>query len=426
MQKVKCALIGFGTIGGGVYDLLNQNKNLITERTGIDFQIKYIIDKDLTKIKNIKGVEISDDYQTALKDPEIEIVIELVGGTQFPYILFNECMKSGKHFITANKALLSERLYEMFEKAQEQNKYIGFEASVAGGIPIIQTIRTLLIGNKIQSIKGIINGTTNYILTKMSDEKLDFQIALKKAQELGFAEADPTLDLNGGDAASKLAVLASIAFNQNIKKEDVFTEGIENIELTDIQYAKEFNYIVKLIASSSIDESGKVEVRVQPMMVSEKNPLSSVKNEFNSILVDADFLGQSMYYGRGAGAYPTASAVVSDIVDIGNKIISKKEYNNHFFSISKDKKLKQSDELQSEFYMRIMTGEKPGILAKIGTVLGDHGISIAAVFQKDSDTEEVPVVFKTHQATEKQFQDSLKIINKFDFVKKLVYYRILN
>jgi homoserine dehydrogenase len=314
----------------------------------------------------------------------------------------------------------------MFRLARENERYIGFEASVGGGIPIIQTLRNSLVGNRIRSIEGIINGTTNYILTRMEEQDLDFETALVQAQDLGFAEADPTLDINGGDAASKIAILSAISFHQNITFDDVHVEGIENVKLSHVHDAQELGYSIKLIAMSRIDQNGEVEVRVHPALVSPKNPLSSIRNEYNAILVNSDYLGESMYYGKGAGPFPTASAVVSDIVEIGGKTIKKKEYNAYFFSLSEEKNTKPFSKIISRYYIRIMIKDVPGILAKIATVMGKHDISIASLNQKRSLEEFVPVIFTTQHATEKQFSEALKEIKNFDFVDNIVYYRIID
>lgn len=426
MSQITIGLAGYGVIGSGVVALLEQNSKFIEKKTGIQLVLKTIVDKDKEKIKNLKKYIVSSDSKALTEDKEIDIVVELTGGKDFPYQLFRDTIENGKHFVTANKALLSEKMPEIFTLLREKKRHMGFEASVGGGIPIIQTIRKLLVANQILSIEGIINGTTNYILTKMSDENLDFQTALKKAQELGFAEADPTLDLNGSDAASKLTILASLCFGQALSYSDIFREGIEDIDLQDILYAKEFGYTIKLIAMAKKDEKEQIEAKVYPCLVSKKNPLSTVKNEFNAILVHGDFLGLNMYYGKGAGSYPTASAVVSDIINIANKIVSEKSFNDHEYTLYQNKNLKSVEDFSSRFYIRFMTEDKPGILAKIASVLGENSISIASVSQKDTGEYYVPVVITTHQAFENQFQKSIETIKHFPFVNKIVYYRILD
>lgn len=425
-DKVTLALVGFGTVGSGLVDLLLKNKKEITHKTGVDIVLKYVIDQDLSKLSSLKDVVISDNYQTALKDKEVDIIVELTGNVAFAHKLFQESGQAKKHFVTANKALLSKELYTMFEEAQKNKIYIGFEASVAGGIPIINILRKYMTGNRIQEIEGIINGTCNYILTQMEESGLDFPEALKQAQKLGFAEADPTLDIGGGDAASKIAILASLSFNQNILYTDVYTEGIEKISIMDIQYAKTMGYRIKLLGLCNINQNQEVDVRVHPCLVKQFHPLWGIRNEFNAVAVESDFLGLSMYYGKGAGAYPTATAVISDVIDIASRILSKKEYNPNFFTLSKNKKIKNRDHISSRYYVRIMTQDKTGILARIAQVFGENSISIATVMQLESQQNFVPLILTTHEATEKQFQDSLLKIQEFDFVESVVYYRILD
>lgn len=426
MEKLTLALVGFGTVGSGLLSLLSENRKEIARKTGIDLELKYVIDQDLSKLSSLKGVQISNDYRTALNDPEVSLVVELTGGVDFPLRLFNETAAAGKHFVTANKALLSRHLYAMFEAARKNRIYIGFEASVAGGIPIIHTLRRSLAGNRIQAIEGIINGTTNYILTQMEEQGIDFPVALKQAQDLGFAEADPTLDINGGDAASKIAILAAISFNQNVEYDDVYAEGIEKVSIIDIEYAKKLGYRIKLLGISSLNAENEVDVRVHPCLVGDSNPLAGIRNEFNAVAVESDFLGLSMYYGRGAGARPTASAVVSDVIDIASRTLKKKEYNESFFMLSSEKKLRGMEKTESRYYVRIMTQDQPGILARIAQVFGENGISIATVIQLDTEQDFIPLVLTTHQAAEKQFQDSLTQIREFGFVDHVVYYRILD
>lgn len=427
MDTINLALIGYGTIGKGVATLLETNGKVLEEKTGISLSLKYVIDKDLEKLKPLKekGIICSDNFMDALNDKEVDIVIELAGGVDFPFLLFQKAMEKEKHFVTANKALLAKKLFEMFQTAKEKQLHIGFEASVAGGIPIIQTLRNSLVGNKIQSIEGIINGTTNYILTQMQEEDLPFSEALEKAQELGFAEADPTLDINGGDAAAKIAVLASIAFKKNINLDDVPVKGIEDVRLSDIQSAEEMGFKIKLIAHCAQDEQGKIDLSVGPSLIAEENPLSGIRNEFNAVLVNSDFLGESMYYGKGAGSFPTASAIASDIADIAVKITKKKVYNPSSYTICDEKSLKPLHEKQARYFIRIMTEDKPGILAKLASVLGENEISIASLMQRRSDEKLTPVILTTHEAREDQFWEAFGKLKKLDITQELVYYRIL-
>ncbi|HOJ49608.1 MAG TPA: homoserine dehydrogenase [Spirochaetota bacterium] len=429
MKKIKFAIIGSGTIGGGVVDLFVSNIDIVKKKTGINFELSLVVDLDDSKLEKPKnyGIKVSKNYKDAIKS-DVDIIVELVGGIDFAWNLYNEAILNGKHFVTANKALIADRIYQMFKLARENKKYIGFEASVAGGIPIIKTIKESLLANKIECIEGIINGTTNYILTKMHKEKISFKEALLTAQKLGFAEADPTLDINGTDAASKIAILAAISSNQNIGLKDVYVEGINDIEFIDIKEAEDLGYVIKLIAMFKIDENNNIEIRVNPTLVSLSNPLANINNEYNAVLVAGDFVGKTMYYGRGAGARPTASAVFSDIIDIGNKIAFNKEYNPNLLFIDEENKVKSHEEIYSKYYLRLITEDKVGILAKIAKVMGDNNISISSLIQRDIYKKDgvVPLVFTTHIALEKDFFKAIELIKGFNFVKEIVYYRIID
>ncbi len=419
MSKVTLALVGFGTIGTGVIEILKNNSEIIKKRTGIEIVLKYIVDIDITtprKTDLASAIKITN-YKEALKDPEVDIVIELVGGTGFSSILVEESIKSGKNVVTANKALLAEKGAALFKLADENGKNIGFEGSVGGGIPIIRTVSDALVGDKIYSIYGIVNGTTNYILTKMFEEDQSFDAALKQAQKLGFAEADPTLDINGHDAAHKIAILAALAFNTAVDYHQVYTEGIEEIKLEDIRNAEELGYIIKLLAIAKLDPDNTVEVRVNPTLVPADNQLAFVSNEFNAVLIESAFLGNSMYYGRGAGSHPTASAVIGDIIDIAKSIKSPVKsikyvpFNNY--------QLKNIGDIESRYYVRFNVLDKPGVLSKISGIFGNNNISIASVIQEErSKTNYVPLIMTTHTALEKNMNRALDEIEKLDFNKK--------
>jgi len=429
MSKIKFGIVGAGTIGGGVVDLFVSNKEIIKKKTGLEFEISYLADIDDSKLKKIReyNIKTTKNFKDIINS-DVDIVVELVGGIDFAWQLYNEAIKNGKHFVTANKVLISDRVYEMFKIARENKKYIGFEASVAGGIPIIKTIKESLSANNILCIEGIINGTTNYILTKMHNNRLTFKDALLEAQKLGFAEVDPTLDINGKDAASKIAILASISSRQNITLKDVYVEGIDDIEYIDIEEAKDLGYVIKLIAMFKKDEDGNIEIRVNPSLVPTSNPLANINYEYNAVLVDCDFVGKTMYYGKGAGARPTSSAVFSDIIEIGSKIAFKKEFNPSEFFIEEKNSVKSHEDIYSKYYIRIITEDKVGILAKIARVMGDNNISISSLIQRDiyKKNDLVPLVFTTHTAKEKDFLKATDIIKSFDFIKEIVYYRIVD
>jgi len=418
MSKNVLALVGYGTIGCGVIEILLKNKDLIQKRTGLELVLKYIVDKDLTTPRNVQypSAKLTNDYKEALMDEEVNTVIELIGGTGFAYTLIEESLKAGKNVVTANKALLAEKGAPLFKLAQEKSKAIGFEGSVCGGIPIIRTINDSLAGDNIQSVYGIVNGTTNYILTKMLEEKLDFKVALKQAQKLGFAEADPTLDIEGYDAAHKIAILAEIAFNTEIDYQKVYVEGITRLELSDIHNAQELGYVLKLLAIAKLDPDNTVEVRVNPALVPEDNQLASVRNEFNGVLIESSFLTNSLYYGRGAGARPTGTAVIADIIDIAkfnNSSVktTKRIQFNHY-------KMKEIGDIESRYYVRFNAFDKSGVLSHITGIFSKYDISIASVIQKErSISDTVPLIMTTHMAKEKNITSALNDIEKLDFTK---------
>ncbi len=415
MKKSKIAVVGVGTIGNGVAKLLIKERELILKKQNVDIEIKYLIDKDKEKLNQIKDQNIikSDDISIVFNDKEVDIIVELVGGTNFAFDLIKNSLENGKNVVTANKALLAEKGLSLFKLAEEKNKIIGFEASVGGGIPIIRTIFDALSGDRIKGIFGIVNGTTNFILTKMYEENLSFNSALKEAQKLGFAEADPTLDINGTDAAHKIAILAQMAFNTPIEFKDVYIEGIEDVELEDIKNADELGYVLKLLAIAKLDPDNSIEVRVNPCFVPKQNLLASVRNEYNAIFLESEYFGNSLYYGKGAGALPTATAVVADIIEI-----AKGNSKTKIKHIEK-KTIKNIGEIESRYYLRFLVPDRPGILSKISGVFAENNISIASLIQKERSKEKyVPLVLTTHIAKEKDIKKSLDSIEKLDFSKK--------
>lgn len=428
MKKVGIALVGYGVIGSGVIEILQDHESILTSRTGISFELLYIVDKDLTSPRRVqvKSAKLTDKLDEALNDPAVQIVVELVGGTGFAYTLIEQSLLKNKNVVTANKALLAERGLELFALASKHHKAIGFEASVCGGIPIIRTLNDSLVGDKVNTLYGIVNGTTNYILTKMMEENLDFKTALSQAQKLGFAEADPTLDIGGHDAAHKIAILAALAFNTPIDYSKVHTEGIQNMDLDDIKNAVELGYVIKLLAVAKLDDDKSVEVRVNPTLVPTDNQLAFVRNEFNAVLVSSEFLGDSMYYGRGAGSKPTASAVIADIVEIA-KFIDQPEKTTKYLPFETHP-LKAIGDIESRYYLKINVLDKPGVLSRISGIFGTHNISIASLIQNErSQTDHVPLVLTTHTALEKNFKQALKEIEQLEFVRKPVsFIRIID
>lgn len=419
MPKISLALIGYGTIGTGVVEILENNREIIRKRTGVEFEIKYLVDKDWSTPRRIEaksGKRITD-YREILKDKDVSIIVELAGGTGFAYTVIEDSLKAGKNVVTANKALLAEKGFPLFDLARENNLAIGFEASVCGGIPIIRTVSEALAGDNILKLYGIVNGTTNYILTKMTEEKLSFESALQQAQKLGFAEADPTLDIGGFDAAHKLAILSSLAFNTTVRYDQVYVEGISNIELEDVATAQELGYVLKLLAIAKMDPDKSVEVRVNPTLVPLDNQLASVRNEFNAVLLESEFLGNSMYFGRGAGSRPTATAVVADIIDIGI-FINDPTKTTKYLQFN-DYPVKPVGNIASRYYVRFNIFDKPGILSRISGIFGSNNISIASVIQKErSATNFVPLVMTTHEARERDIVKALDEIEKESFTNK--------
>ena len=416
MKEVNIGIIGLGTIGSGLYRLIQKNGELIKNKSGISIRVKKAADIHADKKREL-GIPdniFTTSADEVISDPSIDIIVELIGGTTVARDVVLKAIEAGKHLVTANKALLAEYKSEIFPLLVKNRAEMGCEASVGGGIPIIKTLKEALVGNEIYKIVGILNGTTNFILTKMVKEGVGFADALKIAQELGFAEADPTLDISGGDAKHKITILASLAFNTDVNMNMVFTEGIEDVDIRDIKYAMELGFVLKLLAIAEKSNNGII-VRVHPALVSSTNPMAAVSWEDNAIMVYSDFLGKSMYYGKGAGAKPTSSAVVADIVEIALKIKSNYEYNPKSYSFFNSLKQLNFEESENRYYFRFNALDRPGILSKISGILGKHSISIASVIQKETDEQDeyVPLIMLTHKALEanvkKAFQEIVSL-----------------
>ena len=428
MRKINIGLIGLGNIGCGVVKILQLRKSLLARKIGIEIVIKKICDKDLTTKRDVsvdKNLLTRDAYEI-INDPQIDIVVELMGGINPAKEFILAALKKGKHVVTANKALLAEHGNELFREASERGKNIYFEASVGAGIPIIKSIKEGLIANKFNCIFGIVNGTSNYVLMQMSKENCSFANAIQAAKTKGFAEKDPTLDIEGIDSAHKLVLLTYLAFGKIVSVKDIFIEGISQISAADITYAKELGYEIKLlaIAKKELDE---LEVRVHPTFLPKEHLLSSVDGVFNAIYVSSDLAGDLMFYGPGAGQLPAASAVVSDIIDLTQDIktgLFKPVLNS--IEDNSIKGLRKIDEIENKYYIRIMAVDKPGVLAKISGILAKFGISIASVTQKERlKSQVVPVVMVTHEVKEKNLRNALKMIDKLaDIKEKSVAIRI--
>ncbi len=421
-KLIQIGIIGLGTVGTGVARVLLHQRELLNTRTGVIFNLKAIAELDWNRNRNLDltGVKCTTDVNELLDDPEIGVIVETIGGYQPAFSFITKALQNHKHVVTANKALIAAHGRELFETARNNGVSLLFEASVGGGIPIIKGLREGLIANNIESIYGILNGTSNYILTKMHQEGLEFSEALRGAQDKGFAEADPTLDISGGDASHKLTILASIASNSFVPHDRIYTEGITGITKLDIDFAKSFGYTIKLLAIYRVFNGG-LDLRVHPTLISDKHLLSAVSNELNAIFVKGDFVGNTMFYGPGAGERPTASAIVSDIVDLSAQLCKEDGEGGHsMMKTGTEVRLIPIEEITNRFYLRFFTRDIPGVLTKISGVLADYGISISSMVQLETHEKEnyVPIVLLTHEALEKSMEQALKKILQFEFVRE--------
>ncbi len=411
---IKVGIIGVGTVGKSVVEILQKNRDIITARAGKEIKPVFGVVKNLAKNRGV-DIPLSDNVDDILNDESIDIVVELMGGVDEAFEVVKKALSKGKAVVTANKAMLAYHRYELQHSANRQP--IGFEASVAGGIPIIKALREGLSANHIESIKGIMNGTCNYMLTKMMSDGVEFDEILKEAQELGYAEADPSFDIGGYDAAHKLLILASIAYGIDAKPEDILIEGIENINKEDIFFANEFDYNIKLLTIAK-KSGNSVELRVHPALISKKEMIAKVDGVMNAVSVVGDRVGETMYYGPGAGGDATASAVIADIIDIARDVNNspmlgfKKILENDIL------RLKNSDEIFTKYYVRIEVEDKIGVLSQISTILGEESISIGSFLQKQSkNSKYATLLFSTHECYEKNIQNAIKKISKCKFVK---------
>lgn len=407
-KELRVGLLGIGTVGGGTYTVLTRNQSEIARRIGGHIRIVQVADRNLDLAKQVTGgqVAVTDDAFAVVNNPEVNVVVELIGGYTIAKELVLKAIANGKHVVTANKALLAVHGNEIFKAAADKGVIVAFEAAVAGGIPIIKSLREGLSANKIEWVAGIINGTTNFILTEMRDKGLAFADVLKEAQRLGYAEADPTFDVEGIDAAHKLTIMASIAFGTPMQFEQAFTEGITKLTTQDIQYAEELGYRVKLLGISKKTEAG-VELRVHPTLIPEKRLIANVDGAMNAVVVKGDAVGPTLYYGAGAGAEPTASAVVADLVDIARLHGTSAEQRVAFLGYQLDQQqalpVLPIAEVQSGYYLRLRASDKPGVMADVTKILADAGISIDAMLQKEPQEgeAEADIVILTHTTQEK-------------------------
>ncbi len=416
---IKIAVLGCGTVGSGVVKLLQQNSEIIAMRAGEPIQLKWVmdIDKDKCRALGIDESLITDQFADIVNDKEVDIVVELIGGIEPAFRFITDAMSQGKHIVTANKDLIAVKGKEIFAAAEANHVDFYFEASVAGGIPIIAPLKQSLAGNRIQQIIGILNGTTNYILTKMSREGRDFNDVLAEAQQLGYAESDPTADVEGLDAARKIAILSSIAFNSRVTLDDVYVEGISKITPEDIKYADELGFIIKLLAIGQ-ERDGKVQTRVHPAFLPKNHPLAAVNDVYNAVFIKGDAVGEIMHFGRGAGQMPTASSVMGDIIEVVRNV---RQHTNTRIGCTcyEEKPAYNIDCLEAQFYIRMTVTDRPGVLAGIAGVFGDHNVSLATVLQKTSQQNMAELILITHEVKEKDLRDSLIVLQEMPIVDKI-------
>lgn len=420
MKKINIGLIGFGTVGTGVVKAFAARGAFIRKKRGLRVEIARIADKDLKRRRDVKvsKKKLTKNVNKILRDPNIDIVVELIGGIHPAKEYVIKALKGGKHVVTANKALLADSGKEIFRIARRYGVTVRFEASVGGGIPVIKTLSEDFVANKIQAIYGIINGTSNYILTKMEEDGESFGSALRNAQALGIAERNPTLDINGIDSAHKLAILSLLGFGRYVDVDKIFAEGIQNVELSDIQYAKELGYSIKLLAIAKKDE-GRLDVRVHPTLLTTRHLLAGVRGAQNAIYIKGDMIGESLLYGEGAGQKASSSAVISDIMDIAESIAAGEELKMPAMDFDSGiKGIKEIGKVKSRYYIRFMAVDRPGVLAAISGVLAKFKISIASVTQKERHKgHAVPIVMLTHEAIEKDLKKALKIIHRINAIR---------
>ncbi len=431
MKTIHIGLIGFGTVGSGTAEVLLQQLSRLQKRAGCTFALKTVVDKSRSALPaQFKGVKLSKDVEEIFNDPEIDIVVELIGGIEPAKTFLLKAIACGKHVVTANKALVSQHGKEIFDAAVEKNVEVGFEASVGGGIPLIKALKEGLVANRIESVMGIMNGTANYILSQMTDYGKEFAEVLQDAQAKGYAEADPTYDVEGIDTAHKLAIIMTMAYGMTISIDDISIEGISSIEPIDIDFAKEFGYRIKLLAITR-NHGEHVEARVHPTLVPESHLLASVNGAFNAVHFHGDMVGDVLLYGQGAGQMPTGSAVVADIVDIGRNIINGAVNRVPAMGYQPDqvhsRDITPLEKLHGSYYFRMSVRDQPGVLAAIAGTLGKYGISIESVIQKQrNDSGTVPVVMRTHETDESAVLRALAEIDALDFcTAKTVKVRIM-
>ncbi|MBI3530314.1 MAG: homoserine dehydrogenase [Betaproteobacteria bacterium] len=423
MKPIHVGLLGIGTVGGGTFSVLRRNQEEISRRAGRGILIKAVADKDLARARKLVGnsAEITDDAFALVSRPDIDIVVELIGGTKIAKDLILAAIENGKHVVTANKALLAIHGNEIFLAAQKKGVMVAFEAAVAGGVPIIKALREGLTANRIEWIAGIINGTSNFILSEMREKGSSFDQVLAQAQKLGYAESDPTFDIEGVDAAHKLTIMAAIAFGIPMQFDKVYTEGISKLTKEDIRYAEELGYRIKLLGITRRTANG-IELRVHPTLIPSKRLIANVEGVMNAILVEGDAVGATLYYGAGAGAEPTASAVVADLVDVTRMHTADPEQRVPHLAFQPDRMsdlpILSMEEVETSYYLRLSVLDRPGVLADITRILADQSISIDAMVQKEpgEGEEQVDIIMLTHLTLEKNINDAIKRIESLPVI----------
>jgi homoserine dehydrogenase len=423
LNPVNVGLLGLGTVGGGTFNVLNRNANEITRRAGRGIRISHAAarDYDPARLPGIDAISVSDDAFAIVEEPDVDIVVELIGGYEPARELVLRAIENGKHVVTANKALIAKHGNEIFSAAQARGVMVAFEAAVAGGIPIIKAIREGLAANQIEWLTGIINGTGNFILTEMRDKGRDFADVLAEAQALGYAEVDPTFDIEGIDAAHKLTILASIAFGIPLQFDKVYTEGISNITREDVEYAEEFGYRIKHLGYTRRSAKG-IEMRVHPTLIPERRLIANVDGVMNAVLVQADAVGPTLYYGAGAGSEPTASAVVADIIDVARTLTADPENRVPHLAFQPDSisdiPILTMADVETAYYLRMQVTDKPGVMADVARILGDAGISIEAILQKEPapQADKASIILLTHVVRESQMNAAITKIEALNSI----------
>lgn len=418
IKPIKMAIMGAGTVGGGVYKLIQMRKDEMMERVGTDIEISKILVKSISETrKDVDASLLTENFEDIINDDSIQIVVEVMGGIEPARTFITRCLNAGKSVVSANKDLIAVHGRELLDAAKANNVDFMFEASCAGGIPIIRALKQCLVANDITEIMGIVNGTTNYILTKMEQEGMEFDEALAKATELGYAEADPTADIEGLDAGRKMAIMGSIGFHSRITFDDVYTEGITHITSKDIKYARDMDCVIKLLGIARNTPTG-IEVRVHPTLINKEHPMASVNDVFNAVFVHGDAVDDTMFYGRGAGEMPTASAVVGDVMEVARNIADNC-LGRFGCSCFKELPIKEIGNIESKYFMRMIVRDYAGVLGNVASILGNNHVSIEKIIQKPAGCDKAEIVAITDVVQEKNFKAAMQTLNDMSFVQEI-------